>query len=79
LGTTLVIALAGLAYVGVCLYAIVEAARRPRAAWTAVGQSKTLWIVLLAVFLFVSPVGLILAIVFLARVRGRIDAGTGWS
>jgi hypothetical protein len=57
------------------IWAIVDAASRPSAAFTAAGSSKALWITLIAVFwLLTGVVGLILACVYLASIRPRVRA-----
>jgi hypothetical protein len=83
-GDGLIVLLIGIFY-AVPLWAIIDAAIRPRAAWQAIGRSKTIWLVLLIVFLiFFAPVSLVLAIIYLASIRGklRVQAGqlqnTGW-
>lgn len=77
-------ALIVLAALGLSVFGIVDAARRPQAAWDQVGQSKTMWVVLLAVsilldfFLF----GLIISILYLVIARSKLTklgfGGTGW-
>jgi len=70
----LVLVVLGLTIVGFGLpiWAIVHAARAPDAAWDAVGQSRATWIALLAVGLFLSPIGLLLALVYIATVRPKV-------
>jgi hypothetical protein len=66
-----------LPFVVVPLWAILDAANRPDAAWRASGQSKATWLVLLIVFFFFEPIGVILAIVYLAAIRGQVVASQG--
>ena len=57
----------------VAVWAIVDAARRPREAHVAAGSPKELWITLIAVFAVAGGIGgLILAIVYLAVTRRRV-------
>jgi hypothetical protein len=70
-----VISVAGIA---VPLWAIIDAAMKPAAAFNAAGSSKGMWIALVAVFTFFTGlVGLVLAIVYLASVRPRVKAVMG--
>jgi hypothetical protein len=65
----------GLAAIGIVIWAIVDAANQPQAAWAAVGSNKTTWITLIAVFaFFCGIVGLILSIVYLASIRPKLNA-----
>jgi hypothetical protein len=75
------IELAVVAFLLACLvlpiWAIVDAVVRTESAWAAAGQNKTLWVVLLVVCTFVvAPLGLVLAIVYLASIRPKLR-GTG--
>lgn len=55
------------------IWAIVDAARRPRAAFVASGHSKTPWIVALAVCLLILPfVNVVIAIVYLAAISPAV-------
>jgi hypothetical protein len=74
----LVLLILSLPFVVVPLWAIIDAAHRPDAAWRASGQSKATWLVLLIVFFFFEPIGVILAIVYLAAIRGQVVASEGW-
>jgi len=59
----------------VAVWAIVDAARRPRGAFVAAGSSKELWITLIAVFAVAGGiVGLILSIVYLSVTRRFVRA-----
>ena len=79
-----IVGLIVVAALGLSVFGIVDAARRPQAAWDQVGQSKVLWLVLLAVsivldfFLF----GVIISILYLAVARSKLNGvgfgGTGW-
>lgn len=71
----LIIGLGGLI---VTIWAIVDAAMKPSAAFNAAGSSKPMWISLIAVFYFFTGiVGMILAIVYLASIRPRVVAAMG--
>ena len=74
LGLDLVILIA---LVGVPIWAIIDAAMRPTVAWQAAGQSKVLWIALVAIgTLLTGLIGVILAIVYLAAIRPKVRAAT---
>jgi uncharacterized iron-regulated membrane protein len=64
----------------VCLaWAVVDAIRRPRGAFTAAGSSKTLWVALLAAFGVLIPfIGMTLAVVYLLSIRPRVKRQTVW-
>ena len=71
----LILFLPGIVVLVLAVWAIVDAAGEPRAAWDAVGSSKATWITLIAVFtLLCGIVGLVLAIVYLASIRPKLDA-----
>jgi len=62
-----------LACIGVSVWAIADAASRPEYAFASAGTSKVMWVALIAGFIVVfTPVGLILAIVYLSSVRPRL-------
>jgi uncharacterized protein involved in exopolysaccharide biosynthesis len=61
--------------VGIPLWAIIDAATKPSAAFRAAGSSKAMWIALIVVFAFFTGIiGLILAIVYLSWIRPRVQA-----
>ena len=64
----------------VCLvWAVLDAARRQRGAFTAAGSSKTLWVTLLAVLGVLIPfAGMILAVFYLLSIRPRVKRQTVW-
>jgi hypothetical protein len=73
-----VITVLALVALGICIWAIVDAASRPSGAFAAAGSNKALWIALIAVFYFVTGIiGAILAVVYLANIRPRVRAITG--
>jgi hypothetical protein len=60
-------------FLGTSIWALVDAAVRPREAFVAVGDSKTLWITLIAVCtLALGIVGFILALVYLLSIRPKV-------
>ncbi len=64
-----------LASLGVIIWGIVDAAGRSDDAWTVAGQSKTLWIAIQAAgFLFCGVGGLVMALVYLAAIRPKVQA-----
>ena len=63
----------GLASLVVALWALVDAAVRPKMAFEVAGQSKVLWVVLPIVgIFFFSVVGGILGVVYLTAIRPKI-------
>ena len=71
----LVFLLLGIATLAIPIWALVDAGTKPSAAFDAAGSSKVLWIVLIAaLWVFTGIVGLIVAIVYLASVRPRVQA-----
>jgi len=75
-GPAVVVAfLAVLVGLGLPLWAVIDAASRPTAAFTPARSSKGMWIALIAVFWFLTGiVGLVLAVVYLAAIRPRLAA-----
>jgi len=73
----LVILLIALAAVGITVFAIVDGARRPEWAWQQAGQSKSIWIALQAVGIFVCSLGVIMAIVYLSAIRPKLILAEG--
>ena len=70
----LIILAIGLVPLALGIWAIVDAAKQPDAAWTAIGKSRALWITLIAVFCFFCwPVGLVLSIVYLTSIRHQLE------
>ena len=63
----------GLALIGISLYAIIEALKRPSAKWSSADESKVGWCIALLISTFVQPIGVITATVFLVRIRRRLD------
>jgi hypothetical protein len=65
-------------FLGTSIWAIIDAASRPPEAFVAVGDSKSLWITLIAVFtLALGIVGFILALVYLLSVRPKVRNWSG--
>ncbi|MCZ7530829.1 MAG: DUF2516 family protein [Acidimicrobiia bacterium] len=58
---------------GIPIWAIVHAAATPDSTWNAFGSSRAMWITLIVVGLFLSPVGFILSIVYLAAIRPKLN------
>ena len=76
-GVILVVAMLAIAPIALGVWAIVDAANKPDAAWVAVGKSRSTWITLIAVFtFFCTIVGLVLSIVYLASIRPQLNAAT---
>jgi hypothetical protein len=58
---------------GIPIWAIVDAASRTPSSFKAAGSSKTLWITLILVFMFVfAPISIVLALVYLLGVRQKV-------
>lgn len=71
----LVVVLVGLV---IPVWAIVDAASRPSAAFAAAGSSKAMWITLIVVFWLVTGlIGFVLACVYLASIRPRVRTVSG--
>jgi uncharacterized protein YybS (DUF2232 family) len=73
----LVILLIGVVPYALIIWALVDAASRPDGAWQQSGQSKVLWIVLLAVGLLVCVIGVVLALVYLIAIRPAVARQQG--
>jgi hypothetical protein len=59
------------------VWAVIDAAMRPSAAFTAAGSSKPLWITLIVVSWFLTGlIGMILSVVYLFSIRRRVKAVT---
>jgi hypothetical protein len=62
--------------IGLAVWAIVDLARRPEDQFTASGQNRVLWVLLvLGSLVLCGPLGIILSIVYLASVRRKLDSG----
>ena len=69
----LIVVIVVFVFLGVPIWAVVDAASRSSSAFSAAGSSKALWITLILVFLFFfEPVSIILAFVYLVSVRPRV-------
>jgi hypothetical protein len=64
-----------LAALGLSVFGLVDAARRPEAAWVQVGQSKVLWVVLLAISILLDFLvfGVIISILYLVIARAKLN------
>jgi hypothetical protein len=71
------VGLALMASMALTVWAIVDIAFRPGTQWAAAGQSKGLWIVLIALGSFVIPIGLAFAIGYLAWIRPKLRSAGG--
>lgn len=77
-GLPIIVWFLGLIALVVEIGAVVDASKKSTEAFTAAGSSKGMWITLIVVFaLIFPPVGLILAIVYLASIRPRVIANGG--
>jgi hypothetical protein len=57
------------------IWGIIDAAQRPDSQWKEVGASRTMWIVLMAVFLFLcAPIGAAISIYYLVSLRPRLSS-----
>ncbi len=69
------VSLAAVAAVGLSIWTLIDAARRPDQQFALAGVDRTQWIVLASVGLAVcQPVGLVVAIIYLTSIRRRLDA-----
>jgi hypothetical protein len=60
-------------FLGVPIWAVVDAASRTSSSFIAAGSSKSLWIALILISLFVfGPISIILAFVYLVSVRPKV-------
>jgi len=67
------IALGAAIAIGIPLWAIIDAARRPVGSFRRIGSNKTTWVVVLVVLtVFLNLAGIIASIVYLASVRPRL-------
>ena len=65
-------------FLGLPVWAVVDAARATDQQWAAIGQSRTVWLILLvALTLAVPPVGFILSVVYLLTVRPKLAIAAG--
>lgn len=65
-------------FLGVSIWAIIDAASRPSEAFVAVRESKALWLTLIAIFtLSLAIVGFILALVYLLSIRPKVKNWSG--
>lgn len=65
-------------FLGTSIWAIFDAAFRPPEAFVAIGDSKALWMTLIAVFtLALGVVGFILALVYLFSIRPKLNDWSG--
>ncbi len=62
---------------GLTIWALVDAAGRPDEAWQRAGQTRVLWIVLLAVGLVFCLLGLIVAAIYLLSIRPQLVRAVG--
>jgi hypothetical protein len=54
------------------LWGLIDVATQPAVAWERIGQSRTVWIVLLVVGLLLNWLGMILSIYYLVGVRPKL-------
>jgi hypothetical protein len=58
---------------GVSVWALCDIAAKPESSFVGAGMSKTMWVVLIAVFIVVfAPVALALSIVYLTSIRPKL-------
>jgi Domain of unknown function (DUF1707) len=75
LGGVLMLGVVAVAAIAVTIWAVADACGHSEAAWRRIGHSRTLWIVLpIGGWLVAGPVGVALAIIYLATVRPRLVA-----
>ncbi len=59
---------------GLVAWGVIDAMNRPDEEFTAIGQTKTLWVLLMALGAF-TGIGVIFSIYYLAATRPKLDAG----
>jgi Protein of unknown function (DUF2516) len=59
------------------VWALIDAATKPDAAWAAAGKSKTTWIVVLVIGVVFGCVGLIASLIYLLSVRPTLVGSSG--
>jgi hypothetical protein len=65
--------------VGVGLWAAIDAGRRPDHQFAFSGENKVLWIALpLACLGACQPAGIVVGLIYLVRIRPRLDAVASW-
>lgn len=70
-----VVSVAAVAAVGLSVWTLIDAARRPDQQFVLAGVDRTQWIVLASVGLAVcQPVGLVVSVIYLTSIRRRLDA-----
>jgi Protein of unknown function (DUF2510)/Protein of unknown function (DUF2516) len=63
----------GLAPIALGVIALVDATRRTDDEWARANQSKTLWVVLIAVGFVLCAIGLVIDLVYLLSIRPQLD------
>lgn len=61
-----------LLFIGLPIWALVDVSRRHESSFAAQGRNKNLWMVLLILGIFVTPVGAIAAVIYLFAVRPKL-------
>jgi hypothetical protein len=59
-------------FLGLPIWALIDVTQRPESSFTAQGRSKSLWIVLLLVGIFVTPLGVIATLIYLITIRPKL-------
>jgi hypothetical protein len=74
----LVVLLFLVAILGLPVWAVADAARSTDRQWAAVGQSRTVWLILLVVLTVAAfPFGILLSVVYLLTVRPKLATAAG--
>ena len=61
------------AFVGFPVWAVVDAVRASDQQWEAIGQSRTVWLILLVVLtVAAAPFGFVLSVVYLLTIRPKL-------
>lgn len=61
----------------IIVWGLIDANRRPQAAWDAIGQRQWVWLVLQGIGAFVGGVGLLFASFYLIVLRPRLREAMG--
>ena len=59
-------------FLGLPIWALIDVSRQPEPSFAAQGRNKSLWLVLLVVGIFVTPLGVIAALIYLITIRPKI-------
>ena len=73
LGPIELLIILGMLAFAVPVWAVVDASLRPDSQWAAADQNKLVWVLVLGLGILAGPVGFVLAIVYFASVRPKLN------